>query len=94
VFVWGYDRVPENFVLKIKNGRSGDEAQLSVSEYINEVKGKGAEDYSVFRKPSDGVKSDFESFSKGLANSGAFKIPDKKTPPVTKRTSGNDKGGM
>jgi len=86
--------LPENFVLKIKNGRSGDEAQLSVSEYISEVKGKGADDYSVFRKPSDGVKSDFESLSNNLANSGAFKIPDKKMPPAPKRTSGNDKGGM
>jgi len=48
----------------------------------------------VFRKPSEGVKSDFESFSKNLANSGAFKIPDKKMPTAPKRTSGNDKGGM
>jgi len=88
-------RLPENFVVKLKNGKTGDEAQLSVSEYAEEVGGKGENDYSVFRKPSGNNNNDFENFSKKLSESGAFKIPTNTAPPVKKPASGgNGKGGM
>lgn len=61
--------LPEDFVINLQDRASGRETNLTVEEYIAEVRDKAAEDYTQYRKPSEVERQRFAETEKRLRQS-------------------------
>lgn len=53
--------LPEDFVVGLQDRKDNAEQNLTVDEYIKEVKGKNAADYTIYRKPSEEMIEKFSA---------------------------------
>ncbi|MCM1438733.1 MAG: DUF3849 domain-containing protein [Roseburia sp.] len=58
--------LPEDFVVKFKDGKSGDEISMTAEEYAGNVRNKKLSAYRYFQKPSDEAKAQFEKVEERL----------------------------
>ncbi|MDE6868015.1 MAG: DUF3849 domain-containing protein, partial [Clostridia bacterium] len=89
--------LPENFVVTVINKQAENEdeqkIEMNAEDYIAQVKGKTAEDYTVYSKPSESKSEKFAAVERRLIE----RVPDEmKAKPnwVIVRTKPNEKGRL